>query len=646
MVLFILTSLNILNYIDRNIFSALVPAIQRDLGFSDTQLGLIGSAFIFAYTLISPVFGFLGDRGGRSRVMAGGVVVWSVATAFTGSTISFVGQFFNRVTVGLGEAAYSVIAPTVIADHFPRVSRGKVFSLYSCAIPVGSALGYVIGGWLEPRVGWQRAFFVVGVPGLILAVLLFFMRDPKRGESDGLIGLSAQPAPAKETFKKLREGYRVLFGNGGFLSCVLGYAAYTFVVGGLAFWMPTYIVRYFPGVTAEKGNIVFGGVTVVGGFIGTAIGGWWADRMEHKSGNGYLKVSFYSMLLSVPLFFIVLHLSNFTQFVGVLFFMDIAVFLCTSPLDAAVINYVRPGLRATAMALNIFLIHALGDGVSRVLMGAVSDNRGLQYAISFLPWVLLFAGFLWLGGLIFYWTPMPWPQGALKFPRYQAHRGFRPDNSVQENTLQAFERARQAGAEMVECDVQLSRDGEVVIFHDKDLVRLAGSSEKVSELTAAELMRKAQAPTLRALLQDEKAVQMVNIELKTSEVFDGRLELAVAKVVSDCEAQGRVLFSSFNPLSLRRISKRLPNVPRALLVSEDRTDPGNKVYLRKMWLGALARPHLLHIDSAMAEPKRIERWIERGIPVAVWTVNDAKVAENLLNLGVRSVISDVLAEAQ
>ncbi|MES2856612.1 MAG: MFS transporter [Bdellovibrionota bacterium] len=643
--LFSLTTLNILNYIDRNIFSALAPAIQREFSFTDTQLGLLGSGFIFAYTFVSPVFGTIGDRGNRSRTMAGGVILWSAATAWTGLTTSFIGQMIARISVGLGEAAYSVIAPTVVADFFSRTSRGKVFAIYSCAIPVGSALGYVIAGILEPRFGWKQSFFFVGVPGLVLAFVLFFLKDPPRGGSDDPVVKDLSRATGIEAKDDLSvvSTYKMLFKNGGFMLTVLGYSAYTFVVGGLAFWMPTYIVRYFPEVTMAHGNMVFGGIMVVGGFIGTIVGGWWSDHIEKKSGNGYLKVCFYSMMISVPLFFYALTFKDFKTFSIVLFFLDIALFLGMSPLDAAIIAYVRPKYRATGLALTVFLIHALGDGISRVLMGVVSDSYGLRAAVMVLPWGLFIAGLFWAAVFILYWQTVPLPKNALKIPRRQAHRGFRPTSSVQENTLAAFRLARENGAEMTECDVQVSSDGVVVVFHDYDLKRLGGgSSDFVSQLTAADLLSRANAGTLEALLTDADSPRLVNIELKSRELFGkSGLERALVEVVNRVGASERVMVSSFNPFALRRMSKFAPDIPRALLVT-GADDKDNAIYLRKAWLAFWARPHILNQDANDLTPKVIQGYADRGVPVIAWTVNEESRARELEAAGVMSVITDRL----
>lgn len=641
--LFVLTGINLLNYIDRYIFSALLPAIKADLKFTDTELGLLGSGFLFAYMFASPLFGMLGDRGGRNHLMASGIGIWSIATAFSGITTSFMGQMLTRASVGFGESAYSVIAPSTIADYFSKKSRGKVFAIYSGAIPVGSALGYVIGGWLEPRVGWHKAFFVVGFPGLLLASLLFFIPDPVRGssESDDESSLAPADSNSRPETQSLKKIYQSLFTNGGFVFTVLGYAAYTFVVGGMAFWMPSYLVRYFD-VTLETANVQFGALTVAGGFVGTLIGGYWADFIERRTGNGFLKVCLYSMVLSIPLFVLVLTFKEYKPFMATLFLLEVALFLCISPVDAAVISYVRPAWRSTAMALNVFLIHLLGDGISRTIMGVVSDSEGLHAAIGILPVALIVAAVFWLIGFVVYWQPVQWPKNAFTLPRWQAHRGFRPAGVV-ENTLEAFRKARAAGAEMTECDVQLTKDGGVVVFHDDDLERIAGRPEKVRELALSEMRSYAGAPALEEMLRDPEAPKFINIEIKTGGGEARGLEQAVLRAVRAAGAEGRVLISSFDPFVLHRVSRLAPEIPRALIATDEK-DSTNTFYLRHLLLGFWARPHVINLDQNMITPARLERWRDRGLSVFAWTVNDRQRASELLKAGTRGIISDVLFE--
>lgn len=634
----VLTAINLLNYIDRYIFSALAPGLQRDLGFNDTQLGVLGSGFIIAYIVVAPLFGWWGDRRARPKVMSFGVGLWSIATAFSGLTSTFVGQLVARISVGVGESAYSVIAPATIADFFSLRLRGRVFAIYSGAIPIGSALGYILGEQLGKHFGWQKAFFFVGTPGLICALVLFFVRDSKTAE------VANRPLPSRAEnrgpWAHFFSDAAWLAGNGGFIAIVLGYAAYTFVVGGMAFWMPLYIDRYFH---VNNGITVFGAVTVAGGFVGTFLGGWWADRIERRAGNGFLKVSIFSIAAAVPLFAMTLAMGNFTSFAVTLFLMEIALFLCISPLDAAVVGIVRPEMRSTAMALNIFLMHFLGDGISRILIGSLSDSSGLKAAISFFPYVLIIAGVIWFVGFLYFWQPLAWPVGATDVPPMQAHRGLWKPSGLQENTIAAFRAARAAGAQMVELDVQLSADGKVVVFHDANLLRLRNLDIEVAKASAPELARLADIPLLQDVLADSLVPPSINVELKTGKIRGGSLERAVADAIVRTGSEKRVLISSFNPFALRRMAKLLPNVPRALLVSETRGH-GNRLWFRKMWLGALAQPHLLHLQDEMVNEMRLHRWVERGFPVAVWTVNDPARARQLLHWGARSVITDSCTE--
>jgi len=250
---------------------------------------------------------------------------------------------------------------------------------------------------------------------------------------------------------------------------------------------------------------------------------------------------------------------------------------------------------------------------------------------------------IWLLGIIFFWQPVSWPTGAIALPRFQAHRGFRPKNeNVVENTIAAFRRAKTAGAQMVECDVQITRDGQAVIFHDTDLKRLGGRADLVANCTAAQLKEWVGAPLLSELLNDSACPHLVNIELKTTKAFRGNgLELAVLAAVEGSKAQARIVFSSFNPFALRRMAKLAPNLPRALLVTGEK-DKANKLYLRRMWLGAYCQAHMINVDKDMVTAANLDAWAERGLRAATWTVNNPEQAREFLAMGTVSVISDTI----
>src|SRR5215470_5656508 len=222
--LVVVTLLNFLNYIDRYILAAVLPRMQSELSLTNTQAGLLATAFLFAYFITSPIFGALGDRLSRTRLMAVGVSAWSVATAATGIMRGFVQLMIARSCVEVGEAAYATISPALLSDYFPRSQRGRAFAIFYVAIPVGAAVGYLAGGLIEPVLGWRAAFYVVGLPGILMACLALTISDPVRGATED----SAPATP--DSISRTLLGFSRNFAYSG---TVLGYAAYTFAVSGL-----------------------------------------------------------------------------------------------------------------------------------------------------------------------------------------------------------------------------------------------------------------------------------------------------------------------------------------------------------------------------------------------------------------------------
>ena len=199
----VVTLLNLLNYIDRYILAAVLPRVQSELHLTNSQAGFLATAFLVAYFLTSPVFGLLGDRLSRTRLMSIGVIAWSTATAATGLMRSFVQLLMARSCVGVGEAAYATISPALLSDYFPRAQRGRAFSIFYVAIPVGAAAGYVLGGAIEAALGWRAAFYIVGLPGLVMALLALTAADPVRGTAEDaseLTSLESGLSPARSPF--------------------------------------------------------------------------------------------------------------------------------------------------------------------------------------------------------------------------------------------------------------------------------------------------------------------------------------------------------------------------------------------------------------------------------------------------------------
>ncbi|HJV64690.1 MAG TPA: MFS transporter [Geomonas sp.] len=380
----LLLAVNLLNYIDRQVLFAVFPLIKIDLAISDTALGFLGSAFMLSYLLIAPLFGWLGDHWSRVRLCSGGLVVWSLATALAGFAPGYRTLLAARATVGVGEASFGTVSPGLISDFFPKDKRGRVLSWFYLAIPVGSALGYLLGGILGERFGWHAAFLMVGLPGLLLALPIWFMRTPPRG------GDSATPVPAKEQAKPA-AGYGTLVRNRSFVWNTIAMATMTFAIGGLAQWIPSFLYRTH-ALNVEKGNTLFGAVTVVAGIFGTLLGGWLGDRWQKKTSKGYLLVSGWGFLVGTPFAAWAILAHDLTACMAAIFVAEFFLFLNTGPLNTVIVNVTPPSIRAMAFAVNIFFIHALGDAISPSILGWLSDQWGLRAALLVTPVVMMLAG--------------------------------------------------------------------------------------------------------------------------------------------------------------------------------------------------------------------------------------------------------------
>jgi MFS family permease len=378
----LLLAVNLLNYIDRQVLFAVFPLIKIDLRLSDTALGFLGSAFMLSYMLFAPLFGWLGDHWSRARLAAGGLVIWSIATALAGFAPGYRTLLGARATVGIGEASFGTVSPGLITDFFPREHRGRVLSWFYVAIPVGSALGYLFGGMLGQRFGWHTAFLLVGVPGLLLAIPIALMRTPPRGGVD-----AASPAEQE----KASGGYAALFGNRSFVYNTLAMSAMTFAIGGLAQWIPSFLDRAH-SLNVAKANTLFGATTVLAGILGTLAGGWLGDFWQKRNGKGYLLISGWGFLIGTPFAAWAILSPGLTGCMSAIFIAEFFLFLNTGPLNTVIVNVTNPAVRAMAFAVNIFFIHALGDAVSPSILGWLSDQWGLRYALLITPCAMMLAG--------------------------------------------------------------------------------------------------------------------------------------------------------------------------------------------------------------------------------------------------------------
>ena len=362
----LLTALNLLNYIDRSVLFAVQPLVQSEFHLTNTQVGYLTSAFLGFYMIAAPFTGPLADRYSRKLIIILGAVFWSGLTLLTAVTHNYWELLVRHTLVGVGEATFVTIAPTFVADLFPENLRGRIFGVFYLAIPVGTAAGYLLGGKLGPEFGWRFPFYIAATPGFLLALLIAFIPEPPRGQFDSL-----KETPERGTILGLAR-------NPAFWTVTLGMAASTFSLGGIQVWMPTFLSRA-RGYSLKEANELFGTIVVVDGILASLAGGWLGDRLLPRMKGSYYFVSALSMGLGVPAMIVALF------FRGKVMLPAIAVaafflLLNTSPLNTALVNAVGAHIRATAIAVNIFIFHLFGDVPSPTLMGYVADHRSLQSA--------------------------------------------------------------------------------------------------------------------------------------------------------------------------------------------------------------------------------------------------------------------------
>jgi MFS transporter, Spinster family, sphingosine-1-phosphate transporter len=362
----LLTTLNLLNYIDRSVLFAVQPLVQTEFHLSNTQVGYLTSAFLGFYMIAAPFTGPLADRYSRKMIIVVGAIFWSALTLLTAVTHTYWELLVRHTLVGVGEATFVTIAPTFVADLFPERMRGRIFGVFYLAIPVGTAAGYLLGGKLGPSMGWRFPFYIAAFPGFLLALVMLFVPEPPRGQFDTL-----KETPERGTLMGLIR-------NRAFWAVTLGMAAGTFSLGGIQVWMPTFLSRT-RGYTLESANLIFGAIVVVDGILASLIGGWLGDRLLPRMKGSYYFVSAVSMGLGVPVMIVALFFQGPIMIPAI----AVAAFLLlinTSPLNTALVNAVGSHIRATAIAVNIFIFHLLGDVPSPTLMGYVADRRSLQAA--------------------------------------------------------------------------------------------------------------------------------------------------------------------------------------------------------------------------------------------------------------------------
>jgi MFS family permease len=415
----LLTGLNFINYLDRFILAAVLPAMSKDLGLSHFEGGLLSTVFMLGYFATAPVFGILGDKLPRKYLIAAGVAIWSAATVCSGLAGTLVLLVVSRAFVGIGEASYATLAPTIIDDITPPAKKGRMLAIFFVAIPIGSAAGYLLGGMIQKMWGWRAAFFVGGGPGIALSLLCLFIEEPKR----------KLVAAAEATMVSVM---RVLAKIKQYRRAVLGYCAHTAAIGAFAYWAPTFLSQRFGAEFADplpanatkqmiedhsasilaSANFYFGVVTVIAGALGTVIGGRMADRAlkslppvpedsdethvaNRLAANAQLKVCAIGVAIAFPLAAAAFMVPNAWMFFVLAGVAEIGLFMSTAPINAILLRTAPAALRASAMAVAIFAIHLFGDLGSPSLVGLFLDHLPLVLAMMSLPLGFAIATYVW-----------------------------------------------------------------------------------------------------------------------------------------------------------------------------------------------------------------------------------------------------------
>jgi predicted MFS family arabinose efflux permease len=385
-VLFILTLVYVFNFVDRQILVILQEPIKAELGLSDTQLGLLtGFAFALFYVVVGIPIARWADVGNRRNIVSLALVVWSGMTAVSGLAQNYVQLLLARIGVGIGEAGASPPSHSMISDYYAPEERGAAMSIYSMGLYIGILVGLLLGGWLADKIGWRMAFFAVGLPGILMAVVVrFTLKEPPRGGE----GMVSDPAAGesytfKETLKYLwrSKAFRCASFAAGFCAFA-GYSTLTFI--------PSFLIRSH-GMTVSQVGIALGLIIGVSGVIGALSGGFLADKFGKNDMRWYLWVPGIGVLLSLPFSMLALTLDSLNIVLVCIFISNVFMSCYLGPTIAITHHLVKPSMRAMTSAILFFILNIVGLGCGPVVTGMMSDYLAPEFGAESLRYALIFS---------------------------------------------------------------------------------------------------------------------------------------------------------------------------------------------------------------------------------------------------------------
>ncbi len=397
----VLLTVNILNYADRYVLSSVLPAIKKEFGMTDFQSGLLISSFLLVYAIATLPLGVWADRGIRKNIVALCVGIWSVSTALAGFTHNLIQLFSMRSILGIGEAGYAPASLSLLGDFFAKSKRGRILSYWSVGTLVGAAIGVTLGGHVADALGWRWAFYIVGIPGLIAAFLAWRIIEPRRGAFDreNSDETTAEMMGHGNLSKGFRSSIQQLLKIPTYWTIVGALVFSFFCIGGTSFWLPSYLNRAF-NLSLTNAGTLSGLVLVISGVVGTVVGGWLADFMQHRFAGGRLFTCMLGFLIGAPLVLIALLIHTLPVFITVFIVAAISLNFCTGPLNAVIQDIIAPEIRATALGIALLLAHILGDAAAPTIIGVFSDQSSLGTALLVTaPTFLFLAGLVCLLGL-------------------------------------------------------------------------------------------------------------------------------------------------------------------------------------------------------------------------------------------------------
>lgn len=366
--LFVLFLINFLNFFDRVLPGVVLEPVRQEFGLSDTMSGVLGTAFILVYAVAGIPLGRLADRLRRTRLLAGGVAVWSLLTAASGAVGNFTQLLLVRMGVGIGEASCAPAANSMIGDLYPSQRRARALGLFMLGLPLGSLACFALGGWLAREYGWRAPFFVAAIPGLIVAVLAWRLVEPARGGQEGSLVSSVPEGAIDRPFRRILAIPTVWW-------IIVSGAAINFAAYALNTFLPALLVRVHGLDLAQAGGIsslVLGAT----GLVGLTVGGVLADRLHQAYPRGRLLAGAFALLLAAPLLWLGLHqppgaVTALTVLLSLGWLLYFVYFVTVYP---ALQDVIEPRLRATAMAVYFFFQYVLGGAVGTLVTGALSDH--------------------------------------------------------------------------------------------------------------------------------------------------------------------------------------------------------------------------------------------------------------------------------